>query len=771
MFHGARHQRIFTAIKQCWDDGTAVDLTSVARYLTESGNISREEMDISWMAELVANLFPSQISVDETVRLLDLHRLRRELRNIQQHPILPDTEQQTDMIIERLVMAKRGRLEPAKSAAEDVVSVIDELERGEVPTIKLGIPKLDHYIGLRRGDLLILGARPSVGKGLALDTVIPTPSGWTTIADLAVGDLVLGDDGKPTRVTFVSETHHLPCFRVTFSDGTEVVTDNEHRWLTSTRRSRKSQHALILPKNRASKYSRDQRQMCTTESVVTTEQIHETILTQDGSRVNHAVRNCAAVEGTPSNLPIDPYLFGLWLGDGTSRTFVITNADRFIHEHLISVGAKKLITAPGKCPQFRIYKQTSFLRELGVLQDKHVPIAYLRASESQRRALLAGLMDSDGTVTAAGLPQYATTSPKLASGVYELICSLGYRVGVSTKHVKGRTEESSTCFTLTYSPDCGVFRLPRKLKRQRVVGSRRAGQRMVVKCEAIPSVPTRCIQVDNQSHLFLCSKSFIPTHNTVVAGNFARGAAELGTGVLIHSLEMDSSRLIRRQLAYYAQVDNWKIQRGKLKQNELEYLRKESHKVAALPLWIRDADAPWPKHLAAYEGVIRMHPEIGLLIIDYIGLIHGIPGVKERHLQVAAVTRNLKMFARRMNIAVIALSQLNRKTLEQDGPPTMANLRESGASEQDADIILLPYTPEYEKNKEAGFEGPEPMIMNIEKTRDGRTGSVMLYYDRRYCQIADWPESAPPEAMKSTGGMDEMPPPEMFDENTGELFA
>ena len=93
------------------------------------------------------------------------------------------------------------------------------------------------------------------------------------------------------------------------------------------------------------------------------------------------------------------------------------------------------------------------------MNNKHVPIDYLRGSERQRRQLLAGLLDTDGTVTSSGCPQFTTTSNLLQRDVYELIVSLGYRCGVSRKRVLGRTEESSTAFTLTFSSDDDVFGL------------------------------------------------------------------------------------------------------------------------------------------------------------------------------------------------------------------------------------------------------------------------------------------------------------------------
>ena len=102
------------------------------------------------------------------------------------------------------------------------------------------------------------------------------------------------------------------------------------------------------------------------------------------------------------------------------------------------------------------------LRTIGVLGNKHIPVEYLRASETQRRALLAGLLDTDGTVTMGGSAQYTGTNQRLVSDVAELVVSLGYRCQISTKAVAGRRADSSVAYTITFATDDVVFGLHRK---------------------------------------------------------------------------------------------------------------------------------------------------------------------------------------------------------------------------------------------------------------------------------------------------------------------
>ena len=136
------------------------------------------------------------------------------------------------------------------------------------------------------------------------------------------GDEVLADDGTPTRVRAVSPVwNSRPCFRVTFSDGSSIVADAEHEWLTDTRASRKSAQAAV------SGYNRYRNQRIFAE-VRTTREIAQTLRCQTSdSRLNHSIRNAYALQLPEEKLPIPPYTLGVWLGDGTSAAAHFTTVD------------------------------------------------------------------------------------------------------------------------------------------------------------------------------------------------------------------------------------------------------------------------------------------------------------------------------------------------------------------------------------------------------------------------------------------------------------
>jgi hypothetical protein len=152
-------------------------------------------------------------------------------------------------------------------------------------------------------------------------------------------------------------------------------------------------------------------------------------------------------------------------------------------------------------------------REVGM---KHIPEVYLHASIPQRRALLAGLLDTDGYCGPGGNVEFAVTNERLARDTLELAIGLGYKATLRTKPCQGRSEETSTVYTVSFTPHEPVFRLSRKLARQRETKpTSPARRRYIVDVRPVESVPVRCIAVSSPSRLYVASRSCIPTHNSV----------------------------------------------------------------------------------------------------------------------------------------------------------------------------------------------------------------------------------------------------------------
>lgn len=683
----------------------------------------------------------------------------------------------------------------------DAIASNGGIARG-VPT---GFTELDEVTnGLHAGQMIIVAARPGVGKALALDTPLPTPSGWTTMGDVAVGDELIGADGRPTRVVAATDVMlGRACYEVEFSDGTVIVADAAHQWLTETRASRKSAQAAAVGYNRY----KNQR---TFAAVRTTAEIAGTLRcdTMD-RRLNHSVVNARALELPDREFLVPPYTLGAWLGDGTSAAAQITTADP---EIVMRIEAEGLVAVPSQSARYRyqlrlpagaepaprqcvvcgksFIPQTSQvrtcgrscggrarfvsapvpsptcvrcggpsagmrlcqachssvgtlqarLRTLGVLGNKHIPAEYLRGSEAQRRALLAGLLDTDGTVTAGGAVQFSVTSHRLASDVAELVVSLGYRCQTSTKRVSGRRESSSIAYTVTFSTDAAVFALQRKAlahkQRRAALGTARTGSRFIVDIRRTESVPVRCVEVDNDSHLYLASKAMIPTHNSTLGLDFLRSCSIKHTmASVIFSLEMSKSEIVMRLLSAEAKIKLADMRSGRMSDEDWTRLARRMSEISEAPLYIDDSPNLTMMEIRAKARRLRQKADLRLVVVDYLQLMSSGKKVESRQLEVSEFSRQLKLLAKELEVPVVAISQLNRGPEQRtDKKPMLSDLRESGSLEQDADMVILLNRPDaFERDDPRGGEAD----FILAKHRNGPTKTVTVAHQLHLSRFAN----------------------------------
>nr|WP_264002066.1 replicative DNA helicase [Mycolicibacterium bacteremicum] len=590
----------------------------------------------------------------------------------------------------------------------DAIASSGGMSRG-VPTGFIDLDEITN--GLHGGQMIIIAARPGVGKALALDTPLPTPTGWTTMGEVAVGDLLIGDDGQPTRVVAATEVMlGRPCYEVEFSDGTVIVADEQHQWLTETRASRKSAQAA------ATGYHRYKNQR-TFAAVRTTDEIARTLRcpTQD-RRLNHSVANAKPLAAADADLLVAPYTLGAWLGDGTTAAAQITTADPEILMRIEGEG-----TSVGSV-QAR-------LRAIGVLGDKHIPMTYLRASEAQRRALLAGLLDTDGTVTNGGSVQFSVTNRRLVDDVEELIVSLGYRCHRSTKRVSGRTEASSTAYTLTFSAEDVVFGLERKAllhkERRANSGSARRSSRFIVDVRPVVSVPVRCVEVDNDSHMYLASRSMVPTHNSTLGLDFMRSCSiKHQLASVIFSLEMSKSEIVMRLLSAEANIKLGDMRSGRMNDDDWTRLARRMSEISEAPLYIDDSPNLTMMEIRAKARRLKKKADLQLIVVDYLQLMSSGKKYDSRQQEVSDFSRSLKLMAKELHVPVVAISQLNRGPEQRtDKRPQVSDLRESGSLEQDADMVMLLHRPDaFDREDPRG--GEADIILG--KHRNGPTANITV---------------------------------------------
>ena len=226
---------------------------------------------------------------------------------------------------------------------------------------------------------------------------------------------------------------------------------------------------------------------------------------------------------------------------------------------------------------------------------------------------------------------------------------------------------------------------------------------------------------------------------TSLALNFAQHAAIDGeVAVAIFSLEMSKEALVQRLLCAEGRVDSGRLRRGRLQDDEYTRLATAAGHLNTAQIWIDDTPAINPLELRAKARRLAADIDLGMIVIDYMQLMDGPRNVENRQQEISAISRSLKAIAKELNIPVIALSQLSRQPEQRtDKRPLLADLRESGAIEQDADLVMFVYREEAyrkaaDKFDESGesIEGKAELI--IGKQRNGPTGTVNLYFHKTY---------------------------------------
>jgi replicative DNA helicase len=609
------------------------------------------------------------------------------------------------------------------------------------------------------------------------------------MGSVRVGDVLLDASGRPTRVVAATEVMAgRPCFEVEFSDGTVIVADEQHQWLTDTRASRRSAH--VSPRVR------------------TTGEIAATLRCETADRrINHSVPVAAPLQLPARDLPVPPYALGVWLGDGTSASASFTSADPEIAAHVEAEGLGAPLVGPlryglrlpadpepaqrscavcgahfrpatsqvrtcgrscggrarfvsepvpaptcqdcggpscglVRCQACRDHHGTAQarLRTLGVLGDKHIPVEYLRASEGQRRSLLAGLLDTDGTVLPTGVLQFAVTNARLAADVAELIASLGLRCSTVTKRVRGRTESTSTAYLVTFSTTEEVFRLERKRlahkERQRGKDATRTGVRYVVAVRRTPSVPVRCVEVDNTEHLYLAGSSMVPTHNSTLGMDFARSASiKHGLTSAFFSLEMSRTEIVMRLLSAEAKIRLADMRSGSMTDDDWTRLARRMSEISEAPMFIDDSPNMTIMEIRAKARRLKQRHDLKLIILDYMQLMTSGKKVESRQQEVSEFSRQLKLLAKELEVPLVAISQLNRGPEQRtDKKPMLSDLRESGSLEQDADMVMLISRPD-------AFERDDPRAgeadLILAKHRNGPTATITVAHQLHYSRFSD----------------------------------
>jgi phage RecT family recombinase len=333
-------------------------------------------------------------------------------------------------------------------------------------------------------------------KGLACDTPILTSVGWNTMGEVEVGDEVFDMDGNCVAIIATSEVKHLPCFRITFSNGEQIICDNEHRWVCG------------IGPNAA----RDQRTM----EILDMYDAH-----RQGKSISVPVAAALNNGGDDINAATEAYLLGYWLGNGNNHNATVT-----CHKDDVDELSAYITASPYTLGAIRPDKRSEavsigikdgfkqLLSDCDLLKNKHIPLSAILWSKEERIALVRGLMDSDGCIEKErGRAVFTTTDSKMAEEFLSLIHSLG-EIAHKRHSRQSGFGKTVDCYYVEWQPACFVpASLSRKVKKTKQ--RKLKNYRSIKLIEKIESVPTKCIAVDSPTKTYLAGKTLVPTHNTV----------------------------------------------------------------------------------------------------------------------------------------------------------------------------------------------------------------------------------------------------------------
>lgn len=372
----------------------------------------------------------------------------------------------------------------------------------------LGSPELG-YTGQPDKVWLMLNKEGELGfiitdwKGLPLDTPILTNGGWKTMGSLTKEDKVYDKDGNLVNILNISQVKNKKCLKMVFDNGDEIVSDFEHRWLVYTTR-----------------YGVREERVMTTQEI---KDYNDSINKRYPYKILK-IDNPKPLNNPEVELPIDPYVLGVWLGDGHSIDAKITQANEKVWQEIIARGYKigndLSQGGAGKATTRTIFDLQTKLRENNLLKNKHIPEIYLLASYEQRLDLLRGLMDSDGTYNKSR-NRFVMESTREAQIDYfnMLVSSLGVKASKS-KFIKKFNDKEIECYRCSFITTQFNPFLSRNQDLEVICKKDRRTYRNIVSVEEVESVPTKCIEVDSPSSTFLCGYNLLVTHNTNKPKNF-----------------------------------------------------------------------------------------------------------------------------------------------------------------------------------------------------------------------------------------------------------
>jgi replicative DNA helicase len=412
--------------------------------------------------------------------------------------------------------------------------------------------------GFRTGGVNMIGARPKVGKAQPLDSIVYTPNGPITMADVKVGMIVSTPDGTNAKITHIHDHKQKEIYTITFNDGVKVRCCKDHLWK--------------VKKNR-----RDKKWL-----IVDTEHLLECGLYEADGRPKWHIPVTSEVQFNESKLDINPYLLGLLIGDGrlkhgislsATEDEIINAYSRLISDINLNVrkikdsyfarqnsklkGSNNLINSFRK---YNLYEKNSY--------TKFIPKDYIYSSIESRIALLCGLFDTDGSVSKTAI-EYSTCSEQLALDVKTIVESLGGLCTIVSRYTTCQTGAKCKSYrVMVRFKNCKhFFNLSRKRESSKIRQKPLTRKIISIKYDGLEDC--RCITIDSSEQLYL-TNNFVVTHNSTISKELIMHVTtNLNIPILYLDTEMEQKDTFIRSLASSAKIPVNILERGKFNKSDL----------------------------------------------------------------------------------------------------------------------------------------------------------------------------------------------------------
>jgi hypothetical protein len=608
-------------------------------------------------------------------------------------------------------------------------------------------PYLDDFLGgVLTNDFIVFGAGSGIGKAITKDTVIPTPSGNRLMGDIKVGDYVFSRKGKPTKVLNVFEQGVRPVYKVSFKDGSSAFCDLDHIW------------KVYYPGHRGKAAGNLTVREMLQRGIYRKNYVDKNGKQQIGYKYH--IDNCEPVEYSTKHYEIPPYTLGVLIGDGHinrkltyfSNPFKDIEIKDRVEKEVSKMGYKLMLNDYSACPTYHISMgrqlksvELNFQRKIERLNlnvksyDKFIPKQYLEGSIKQRKALLAGLMDTDGTSSGKrsgnrqSVTSYSTSSEQLAKDVAYLVRSLGGMAKISYQDRKQRKE-----YTVRVSTSFNPFLLKRKADKW----TKGITKKIITSIDYMCEKETVCIIIDDPEHLFLIN-DFIVTHNSEFAYSLAVKNALDNPDKQIHLFALEGDKYEPYYRLLYKQIADLYFKGDKFKHIDMSYRNYIINKIDVddleqkasaiidsldnLHIHYREVQFGVNELRETIEQYIKVNG-IDFLILDYVDYLD-LDQTGFENFQVSEIMKMLRTYNNLHEIPMFLVShirKINGKTLIPTEDDLMGT---SNKAKQAKTVILMSADYDHANYK----DGLYSTLFQVTKSRvSGGTRVIgQLQYDRK----------------------------------------